>query len=192
MRSLSPAHTRTLASDRAWLALLAALGVLSSFAVCLRFGALGDYPTDGGPSVDALAGGHVQEAAAELGGMGSFSVIFRAPLVALARAGGLGEIGAYQVGAIACLIVTALVAVWMATDRTVPVVTLLAMMGHWLMFDLVEPVVSPPAASRLYAVLTLILAAYLVRALGLFPPVSRSWRYGVWSPLRLRSQYRMK
>jgi hypothetical protein len=425
VRSLSPTHTRTLAPDRAWLVVLAALGVLSSIAVCLRFGALGDYPFDGGPSVDALAGGNVQQAAARVGGMGSFSVIFRAPLVALARAGGLGDLGAYQAGAIACLIVMAMVAVVMAvrttavgrsrvavalvvllavanpasvaavkfghpeealtaalcvlavvlarrdqsvaaaaalglaiatkqwavvaivpallaapgrsrllllvlagavaasltiplmltdpaqfhavsrsiasagysvtrstwwffastpdpveirhlaggpstftiyrspvwleglahpliaglgiplgllvlwrrgsqcrdaalpllallfllrctldpidntyyhlplllallawettaTDRTVPAVTLLAMLGHWVMFDLVEPAVSPPAASRLYAILTLLLFAYLVRALGLFPPVPRALRYGVWSPLRLRSQYRMK
>ena len=425
MRRLLPTHTRTLAPDWAWLAVLAALGVFSSIAVCIRFGALGDYPFDGGPSVDALADGQVREVLAHPAAMGSVSVILRAPLVALTRAGGMGELGAYQAGAIACLVVTALVAVWLAaraaavdrsrvavalvvllavanpasvaavrfghpeeslaaalcvlavllarrdrtvaatvalglaiatkqwavvaivptllatpsrsrllllglaggiaaaltipvvlvdpatfsqvshsiassgssvtrstwwffaskpdaveirhlagepstftmyrspawltglahplivglgiplgllvlwrrgsrsrdaalpllallfllrctldpidnsyyhlplllallawettaTDRTVPVVTLLAMMGHWLMFDLVEPAVSPPAASRLYATLTLILAAYLVRALGLFPPVSRSLRYGEWSPLRLRSQYRMK
>jgi hypothetical protein len=79
-----------------------------------------------------------------------------------------------------------------AKDRTVPLVTLLAVAGHWLMFDLVEPAVSPVAATRLYAALTLVLAAYLVRALGLFPSVLPSFRYGAWSPLRLRSQYRMK
>jgi hypothetical protein len=75
-----------------------------------------------------------------------------------------------------------------ATDRAVPVVTLFAMPGHWVMFGLVEPAASPPAASRLYAVLTLLLFAYLVRALGLFPPVSRTLRYRERSPLRPRSQ----
>lgn len=63
-----------------------------------------------------------------------------------------------------------------AIDRTVPVVTLLAMLGHWLMFALVDRAASPPAAARLYAVLTLLLLAYLVRALGLFPPVRRPVR----------------
>ena len=114
MRYLAASQTTMLARNRAWIAVLAVFGVLSSIAVCLRFGALGDYPFDGGPSVDALAGGDVRGAAAQLGGMGSFSVIFRAPLVALARVGGLGELGTYRVGAAACLVAIALVAVWMA------------------------------------------------------------------------------
>jgi len=79
-----------------------------------------------------------------------------------------------------------------ATDRTVPLVTLLAVAAHWLMFDLVEPAVSPVAASRFDAILTLVLAGSLVRVLGLFPPMGSSLRYGVWLPLRPRSQYRMK
>jgi hypothetical protein len=79
-----------------------------------------------------------------------------------------------------------------ATEKTVPVVTLAAVVGHWLMFSVVAPAVAPQTASLFYALVTLTLAAYLVRALELFPPLGPALRYGAWSPLRPRSQYRMK
>jgi hypothetical protein len=101
------------ARGRDWLGIgfLAALALAASAAVTQRFGVLADYPQDAQRSVDALSHGDVGGALAHPALMGPVSVIVRAPFVALARLGGAGQLGGYQAGSLACLLLVGALAV---------------------------------------------------------------------------------
>jgi hypothetical protein len=64
----------------------------------------GDYPSDAGLTIRALLDGHVGEALASQPLMGSFSVLVRLPFAALASLTGGGELAAYRLGCIPCLV----------------------------------------------------------------------------------------
>lgn len=67
-------------------------------------GQVGDYPVDAAPSIDALAGGDVDRFFSQQPLMGAFSLVLRAPAVALA---GGDEQRDYRVGALVCMLVAA-------------------------------------------------------------------------------------
>jgi Glycosyltransferase family 87 len=67
-------------------------------------GSTGDYPSDAAPAIRALLDGHVGGALAEQPVMGSLSVIVRLPFAALASLTGGGELAAYRLGCIPCLV----------------------------------------------------------------------------------------
>lgn len=69
---------------------------------------LGDYSTDAGPAVLALAQGRFGQAAAVPFMMGPFSIVLRAPFVWAAGQLGAGELWSYRVGILPCLAATAL------------------------------------------------------------------------------------
>lgn len=91
--------------------LVALLGVAALVAM---HGRLGDYPQDAGPSVAALAHGHVLASLRLEALMGSVSIFLRAPFVALAHAFGAGALTAYQIGALVCLVPAALLGLMLA------------------------------------------------------------------------------
>jgi len=102
----------TTARERAGALTLVALGVLVAFSS----GTHGDYvpgqPAEDvdenpAPAIDALSRGHGGDFVAAHPWMGSFSLILRAPFVALARGLGGGDRLAYRLGALACVLVLA-------------------------------------------------------------------------------------
>src|SRR5256885_10974278 len=66
---------------------------------------------DGAPAIDALAGGHVHSFFANQPPMGAFSLLVRAPFAAVAKAVSPTELLSYRLGAFACLLALALLAV---------------------------------------------------------------------------------
>lgn len=76
----------------------------ASLALAYRWGSPGDYVEDAGPAIDALRRGDLHRFFAEQPLMGSFSLLLRAPLAALAHALGAGEPGAYRLGAAVCVL----------------------------------------------------------------------------------------
>jgi hypothetical protein len=85
------------------LAGLAVLGLIGVVAFTWYRGKIGDYPQEAEPSVDALARGDFWEAVNRQPNMGPFSVVLRAPFVAVAHAFGAGDLVSYRVGAVPCV-----------------------------------------------------------------------------------------
>lgn len=85
-----------------------AAAVAASVALAYANGATGDYPSDAGPAIRALLAGRVGDALASQPIMGSLSVLVRLPFAALANATGGGDLAAYRLGCIPCLVVLAL------------------------------------------------------------------------------------
>jgi glycosyl transferase family 87 len=73
--------------------------------------ALGDYPIDAGPAVDALAGGHISAFLGSDPDMGPVSIILRAPFAAL---GGGDLLSAYQWGSLICVFTAGLLGLYLA------------------------------------------------------------------------------
>jgi hypothetical protein len=69
---------------------------------------LGDYTTDAGPAVRALAAGRFGQAAAVPFMMGPFSIVLRAPFAWAAGQLGAGELWSYRAGILPCLAAAAL------------------------------------------------------------------------------------
>ncbi|HEX5448878.1 MAG TPA: glycosyltransferase 87 family protein [Gaiellaceae bacterium] len=74
-------------------------------------GSLGDYPSDAGPAIRALVGGHVHQALAVQPLMGSLAVLVRVPFALLATALGGGDLAVYRAGAIPCVAALAVLGV---------------------------------------------------------------------------------
>jgi hypothetical protein len=86
-------------------------GLLVALGLDARFGAPGDYPFDAGPTLDALTSGHVGRAIENQPLMGSFSILLRAPFVAVTHAAGGDASLRYQAGAVPCLAIAGLLGV---------------------------------------------------------------------------------
>src|SRR5258708_33889262 len=78
--------------------------------------AFGDYRLDAMGPIDALARGDLHGFFAGQPLMGSFSLILRAPFVALAHAVGGGEGLSYTLGSFACGLAFATLAPWLLRD----------------------------------------------------------------------------
>ncbi|MDQ3936797.1 MAG: hypothetical protein M3340_19435, partial [Actinomycetota bacterium] len=91
-------------------ALLAAIAALLGLATAFRSGVGLDYPEDAGPAIDALASGDVGGFLEKQPAMGVVSLVLRAPLAALAG----GDVAAYRLGALVCILAAAAVAVVVA------------------------------------------------------------------------------
>ena len=87
---------------------LAALGLAGVVAFVWYRGNIGDYPEQAAPAVDALARGDFWDAVEQQPNMGPFSVVLRAPFVAVAHAFGAGDLVSYRVGAVPCVAAAAL------------------------------------------------------------------------------------
>jgi hypothetical protein len=87
---------------------LALLGLVGVVAFVWYRGNVGDYPEQAAPAVDALARGDFWGAVERQPNMGPFSVILRAPFVAVAHAFGAGDLVSYRVGAVPCVAAAAL------------------------------------------------------------------------------------
>jgi hypothetical protein len=70
---------------------------------------VGDYPTQVGPGIDALAHGNLGRFLQEQPVYGSFSALVRAPFAALGFALGRSDIDVYRLGAFPCLLALGLV-----------------------------------------------------------------------------------
>jgi hypothetical protein len=111
---------------------LGAAGCLLTAIIALENRSMGDYITHGppsgnnaGPVIYALAHGDLARAVSVQPTMGLASVVLRAPLAALTWAFGGGDLLAYQLGTVICLLPLGLLAAWIIEDRrTVP--------GGWL------------------------------------------------------------
>ena len=93
-------------SSRAEFAVIA-LALAAALVWMTSLGQLGDYPYDGGPPIDALIDGDLDEFFSLQPLMGSFSLLLRAPAAALA---GGDELRRYQAGSLVCLLVAGAVA----------------------------------------------------------------------------------
>jgi hypothetical protein len=80
---------------------------LASIVGLVLLARLGDYPSDAGPAVAALAAGSFRRAAAVPFLMGPLSIVLRAPFAWLAHRLGGGELDAYRAGIVPCLAVAA-------------------------------------------------------------------------------------
>jgi hypothetical protein len=78
--------------------------VAASAVLAYANGSTGDYPFDAGPTIRAILAGHVGDALANQPVMGSLSVLVRLPFAALASLTGGGELAAYRLGCIPCLV----------------------------------------------------------------------------------------
>jgi hypothetical protein len=94
------------------------VGLLLAVAAGLAArGNLGDYPRDAAPAIDALAHGRINDALAHQPLMGTFSVLLRAPFVAVVQAGHGSELLRYRVGVFPCLVAAGLLGVLLAKAR---------------------------------------------------------------------------
>lgn len=75
--------------------------------LALRAPGFGDYPTDAGPALAAIAHGHVAAFFAHQPAMGAVSLLLRAPFTALAAGLGDGPVGLYRWGDLPCLLALA-------------------------------------------------------------------------------------
>src|SRR3954447_18522125 len=105
-----------MASRKARSAAALALALSLSAALVLAAGQLGDYPSDAGPALNALAHGHLGRFFELQPLMGLVSVVLRAPFVALAHGTGASELGAYQAGAFPCMLALALAGLALARE----------------------------------------------------------------------------
>ena len=90
---------------------LLAMVVSALYAFNSQGGGL-DYSSDAGPAIDALAHGDVGGFLAQPPLMGSFSLLLRAPLAALATIDDASQLLVFRLGALPCLLAAGLVAVW--------------------------------------------------------------------------------
>ena len=93
---------------------LAAAAVLMSAYTAFSAPLQGDYPGPfcrgcdrAAPPIDALAGGHIATFFHTQPVMGPFTLLLRAPVVAIARAAGGGQLSQYRLGDFACLLLVA-------------------------------------------------------------------------------------
>ena len=94
---------------------LLVLGALLAGAlVTLRAPGFGDYPTDAGPALGAIAHGHFGAFFSHQPAMGAVSLWVRAPFVILAAALHDSPLGVYRFGDLPCVLSVALAAAWMA------------------------------------------------------------------------------
>jgi hypothetical protein len=102
---------------------VAAIGVLAcamTTAIALSDLSTGDYAVRGtvlgnnaGPALEALAHGRLFDFIDTQPTMGLSSLLLRAPIVAVARAFGAGDLVAYRLGAVLCLLPLGLLATWL-------------------------------------------------------------------------------
>ena len=89
-------------------AVVVAAAALVAF-IDVKWATPGEYSRDAQPAIDALPSGHLHTSHAAL--MGSFSLLLRAPFVAVAHLADAGEKASYQAGVFPCLLVAALLGV---------------------------------------------------------------------------------
>ena len=99
---------------RAWTALLALLAVLESVWATLGVSGTGDYPSDGGPALDALRRGDLHGLATAGPAMGTLSLLVRAPFTLLASPGAAHALDTYRWGVLPCALAMGILGVWLA------------------------------------------------------------------------------
>lgn len=108
--SIRLTRLRRAAFDR----LLALASLAAGAAIALRAPGFGDYPTDAGPALSAIAHGSIGGFFSHQPAMGAFSLYLRAPFVILAGALHDSPVGLYRWGDVPCVLSVALVATCMA------------------------------------------------------------------------------
>jgi hypothetical protein len=93
---------------------LAAVAVAASLYIALSATTLGDYPTDGGPAMDALLGGDLHALATSRPAMGTLALLLRLPFAAVAYLGSPSEASIYRWGAFPCVASMGLLGVWLS------------------------------------------------------------------------------
>lgn len=94
--------------------LLALAALAGAVVIALTASGLGDYPTDAGPALTAIAHGNLSGFFSHQPAMGAVSLYLRAPFVILAAALHDSPVGMYRLGDLPCVLAVALVALWMA------------------------------------------------------------------------------
>ncbi len=100
-------------SERVYGRLLAVGGLALACVLAVRAPGVGDYPTDAGPALTAIAHGNLSGFFSHQPAMGSVSLFVRAPFVALGAALGDGPVGLYRWGTLPCLLAVAVIAIWL-------------------------------------------------------------------------------
>jgi hypothetical protein len=108
---------------------------------------LGDYPSDAGPAVAALAEGSFRRAAAVPFLMGPLSILLRAPFAWAAERLDAGDLVVYRAGVIPCLLVAVALGLALARRRS----ALGAGSGSWPLVVPVLAVVSPASLAAVRA-----------------------------------------
>jgi hypothetical protein len=101
--------------DRTYSRLLAGAALALAIVLSLRATGLGDYPTDAGPALSAIAHGNLAAFFSHQPAMGPLSLYLRAPFAAVAVALHDGQKGIYRWEAVPCLLAIAVVSLWLAT-----------------------------------------------------------------------------
>jgi hypothetical protein len=83
-------------------------GFIGIIAFTWYRGHVGDYPQETAPAVNALAGGHFWRAVERQANIPPFSIVLRAPIVAVAHRLGGGGLVSYRAGAVPCVAAAAL------------------------------------------------------------------------------------
>jgi hypothetical protein len=102
---------------RAWNAfdrVLALAALAAGALIALRAPGMGDYPSDAGPALSAIAHGSIAGFFSHQPAMGAVSLYVRAPFVILAAAFHDAPVALYRWGDVPCVLSVALVATWMA------------------------------------------------------------------------------
>jgi hypothetical protein len=94
--------------------LLALAALAAGALIALRAPGMGDYPTDAGPALTAIAHGSLAGFFSHQPAMGAVSLYLRAPFVILAVAFHDSPVGIYRLGDLPCVLSVVLVALWMA------------------------------------------------------------------------------
>lgn len=105
-------------SQRSYDRLLAGATLLLACVLAFRAPGVGDYPTDAGPALAAIAHGNLAAFFAHQPAMGSLSLFVRAPFAALSVALHDGLVGTYRWGALPCLLSVAVLAIWLGRIAT--------------------------------------------------------------------------
>jgi hypothetical protein len=92
--------------------LLALAALAAGALIALRAPGFGDYPTDAGPALSAIAHGSIGAFLAHQPAMGALSLYLRAPFVILAAAFHDSPVGLYRWGDVPCVLSVALLAIW--------------------------------------------------------------------------------
>jgi Glycosyltransferase family 87 len=95
---------------------VAGFGALAGLAVgmSVHYGSLGDYEADAAPAFEALARGHLHEFFSTTALMGPFALLARAPFVLAAGLGDASMLDRYRWGAVACMLVSVVLALVVA------------------------------------------------------------------------------
>lgn len=122
-------------------AALVSVALLISAHAALSATALGDYPGDARPALDALLHGNLHAFGQARPAMGDLSLLVRAPFAAIAYLGHPTELNVYRWGALPCLISVAVLGLWLARiarDRGT------GALGQWaiVLVSLLNPLVS--------------------------------------------------